>query len=309
MLAAALVAAILAGYLAYGVLEQFGDTAEARTVEFNVVDVAVAARDMGAGRVLEARDVRLIEWPAGSVPSGFSRSPAEVVGRGLLTDVKENEPLLAGKMASKEAGGGLPVVIPAGKRAMSVEVDEVVGVAGFVLPGTRVDVLVTLDQSAGEQIPRARILLQNILVASAGQITERDAQGEPKSVTVVTLLVDPAEGEKLALASAKGSLRLALRNSLDTETVATPGVIASRLIADAPAPRPARRSPTPRAAPEPEPPARPTRFEIEVYRGPERSTSTVEERQEQEEGQEEGQEGEQEEEQQGQSEGGTREES
>lgn len=298
MLAAALASASLAAYLAYGVLAQFDDTAEARTVDIELVDVVVASRDMSAGHALEPDDVRLIDWPAANLPEGFSRSPAEVVGRGLLTDVKQNEPLLTSKVASKEAGGGLPVVIPPGKRAMSVEVDEVVGVAGFVLPGTRVDVLVTLDQAAGEKVPRARVLLQNILVASAGQITERDAQGEPKSVPVVTLLVDPAEGEKLALAAAKGTLQLALRNSLDTDTVETTGVLASRLIVDAPEPAPVRRAAEPRAAPQPEP-SRPARFEIEVFRGPERSTSTVGERQGQQ------QEGEQQDEG---SEGGTEEE-
>ncbi|MFW6198790.1 MAG: Flp pilus assembly protein CpaB, partial [Acidobacteriota bacterium] len=222
------------------------------------------------GRVLEREDVELVEWPARSVPSDYSRSASEVVGRGLLSDVKANEPLLASKVASKEAGGGLPVVIPPGKRAMSVKVDDVVGVAGFVLPGTRVDVLVTLDQSAGEQTPRTRILLQNVQVASAGQTTERDAQGEPQSVPVVTLLVEPEQGEKLALASGKGSIRLALRNGLDTDTVSTPGVQANRLITDPPSPQP-RTQPAQRG---------PRRRDVDVYRGPDRSTSSVEDREE-----------------------------
>lgn len=275
MLAAALIAASLAAYLAYGVLADYGDRPERSVVQIDVVDVAVAARDMTAGHVLDVDDIKLVEWPDGAVPAGFSRSAAEVVGRGLLADVKTNEPLLASKVASLEAGGGLPVVIPAGMRAMSVKVDDVIGVAGFVLPGTRVDVLVTLDQMAGEQIPRARVLLQNIRVASAGQITERDAEGEPKLVPVITLLVDPAQAERLALASGKGTIRLALRNSLDTETVATPGILATRLIADAPVARPPRRSSAPRA---PVVDPGPVRFEVEVYRGPDRSTSTVERR-------------------------------
>lgn len=267
MLAAALVTGGLAAYLAYSILRDPGDAPDARAATVEVVDVAVAARDMSAGSVLGSEDVKLVEWPAGSVPSDFSRSPSEVVGRGLLTDVKTNEPLLASKVASKEAGGGLPVVIPPGKRAMSIRVDDVVGVAGFVLPGTRVDVLVTLDQSSGESTPRTRVLLQNIQVASAGQITERDAQGEPQDVPVVTLLVDPEQGERLALASGKGSIRLALRNSLDTDTVSTSGVWANRLISDPPSPQPRTRAVQQRG---------PTRRDIEVYRGPDRSTSTVE---------------------------------
>lgn len=280
ILAAALVAGGLAAYLAYSVLQAPVEAVEARAANIEVVDVAVAARDMRAGTLIGPDDVRLVEWPARSVPSGFSRSPSEVVGRGLLTDVKANEPFLASRVASKEAGGGLPVIIPPGKRAMSVRVDDVVGVAGFVLPGTRVDVLVTLDQGAGEQIPRTRVVLQNIGVASAGQTIERDEEGEPQSVPVVTLLVDPEEAEKLALASSKGNIRLALRNSLDFEAVATPGISASRLIADEPSPSPPRRprptpQPRPQAAPGPETPAR---YNVEVFRGPERSTSTVESR-------------------------------
>lgn len=268
ILTAALVAGGLSAYLAFTVLRQPDGAAEARAATLEVVDVAVAARDMGAGTVLTPEDVRLVEWPVHALPAEFSRSPSEVVGRGLLTAVKTNEPLLSSKLASREAGGGLPIVIPAGLRAMSVKVDDVVGVAGFVLPGTRVDVMVTLDQGAGEQEPKTRLLLQNIRVASAGQTTERDAQGKPKSVPVVTLLVNPVEGEKLALASSKGRIQLALRNSLDTDSVATPGVRASQLVND-PAPRRVARSYAPRG---------PSRFTVDVFRGPERTTSTVEER-------------------------------
>jgi len=268
ILGAALLTGGLAAYLAFTVLREPEPAAEARASTVEVVDVAVAVRDMGAGTVVAPEDVRLIEWPASSLPDGFSRSPAEVVGRGLLTDVKANEPLLSSKLASKEAGGGLPIMIPPGQRAMSVKVDNVVGVAGFVLPGTRVDVLVTLDQAAGEEEPKTKLLLQNIRVASAGQTTERDEQGEPQSVPVVTLLVNPAQGEKLALASSEGSIRLALRNSLDMDTVATPGVRAGRLVNEPPPPRPTRSYV----------PQRPSRFSVDVYRGPEMSTSTVEAR-------------------------------
>lgn len=268
ILTAALVTGGLAAYLAYTVLRQPDDAADARAATVEVVDVAVAARDMDAGTVLKPEDVRLVEWPASALPAEFSRSPSEVVGRGLLTSVKTSEPLLSSKLARKEAGGGLPILIPEGLRAMSVKVNDVVGVAGFVLPGTRVDVLVTLDQTAGEREPKTRVLLQNVEVASAGQTTERDAEGKPKSVPVVTLIVDPAQAERLALGAGKGQIRLALRNSLDRDTVATPGVRAGRLI-EGPPPQRAARSYVP---------ARPTHHSVEVYRGPERTTSTVEER-------------------------------
>lgn len=270
ILTAALITGGLAAYLAYTVLSRPDPTAaEARAATLEVVDVAVAARDMDAGTIVERDDVRLVEWPAGSLPSGFSRSAAEVVGRGLLTSVKANEPLLSTKLALKEAGGGLPIRIPEGKRAMSVRVDDVVGVAGFVLPGTRVDVLVTLDQRAQQSEPRTRVLLQNVIVAAAGQATERNDDGNPETVPVVTLLVAPDDAEKLTLAATRGQIQLALRNPLDLDSVSTPGARATRLIVDPPAPRPAARTSAPR---------QPTRFNVDVYRGPDRSTSNVEDR-------------------------------
>lgn len=266
ILTAALVTGGLAAYLAYTVLRRPDPAADARAATVEVVDAVVAARDLQAGSVVQRQDVRLVEWPAGSLPEGFSRSASEVVGRGLLTSVKTNEPLLSGKLAGRESGGGLPIQIPDGMRAMSVKVDEVVGVAGFVLPGTRVDVLVTLDQTARQEEPRTRVLLQNVTVVAAGQTTERDEEGKPQTVPVVTLLVDPAQAERLTLGSTKGQIQLALRHPLDMDTVATDGVRATRLIEDAPRQRVVRSTA----------PRRPTNFNVDVYRGPDRSTSTVE---------------------------------
>lgn len=266
ILTAALVTGGLAAYLAFTVLRRPDPAADARAATVDVVDVVVAARDLQAGSVVRNNDVRLVEWPAGSLPEGFSRSASEVVGHGLLTSVKTNEPLLSGKLASRESGGGLPIQIPSGMRAMSVKVNEVVGVAGFVLPGTRVDVLVTLDQTARQEEPKTKVLLQNVTVAAAGQTTERDEEGSPQQVPVVTLLVNPAQAERLTLASTKGEIQLALRHPLDLDTVTTDGVRADRLIDDPPRPRVARSS-APRG---------PTRFNVDVYRGPDRTTSTVE---------------------------------
>lgn len=266
ILTAALVTGGLAAYLAFTVLRRPDPAADARAATVEVVDVVVAARDLQAGSVVRNDDVQMVEWPAGSLPEGFSRSASEVVGHGLLTSVKTNEPLLSGKLASREAGGGLPIQIPSGMRAMSVKVNEVVGVAGFVLPGTRVDVLVTLDQTARQEEPKTKVLLQNVTVAAAGQTTERDEEGSPQQVPVVTLLVTPAQAERLTLGSTKGEIQLALRHPLDLDTVTTEGVRADRLIDDPPRPRVATSS-APRG---------PTRFNVDVYRGPDRTTSTVE---------------------------------
>lgn len=235
------------------------------------VSVAVAARDMNVGTLLSAEDVRLVGWPSGSIPVGYSTTAAEVVGRGLLAPVKANEPLLSSKLANPESGGGMQIIIPEGKRAMAVRVDDVVGVAGFVLPGTRVDVLVTMDRAAGQNEAATRLVLQDLEVISAGQSLERNPEGDPQQVPVVTLLVTPEEAEKLALAHSNGRLQLALRGPLDLDTVSTPGINASRLIAGRPEPRPVVRA-APSSAPAPR---RPAAVELEIYRGPERSTATV----------------------------------
>lgn len=228
--------------------------------------VAVAARDMNVGTLLTAADVRLVDWPAGLLPEGYSNSAADLVGRGLLTPVSLNEPLLAAKLASPESGGGMRIMIPAGMRAMSVRVDDIVGVSGFVLPGTRVDVLVTVERAAGEERPATRLVLQNVEVVSAGTSIERNPEGEPQQVSVVTLLVGPVDAEKLALAHSAGRLQLALRNPLDMDSVSTPGLDARELIRG-PA-RPVVRVSGVR-------PTAPSRLQMEIFRGPERTTSTV----------------------------------
>lgn len=268
----AVVAGTAAAYLAYRFLrDPFGVAAVARAPAEEVVQVAVAARDLTAGRVLRAEDIRMVAWPGDALPAGFARSPAEVVGRGLVAAVRMNEPLLSSKLALPEAGGGLAILIPEGKRAMSVRVDDVIGVAGFVVPGTRVDVMVTLDRSVGQEDAATQLILQNIEVMAAGQSIQPDARGMPQTATVVTLLVDPEEGEKLALSAGNGRIQLALRNSLDLDSVATPGVRVSNLLRR-PQPPPVVRTAGPPAPPRP---VAPSSFQVEVYRGPTRSEATV----------------------------------
>ena len=264
----ALAAGSLAAILASRMLRTPPVVAEAGPVS---ATVAVAARDMNVGTLLAEQDVVLIDWPAGTVPAGYSTSAAEVVGRGLLAPVKANEPLLSSKLADPESGGGMHIIIPEGERAMSVRVDDVIGVAGFVLPGTRVDVVVTMDRTSGQNEPATRLVLQNLQVISAGQSLERNPEGDPVQVPVVTLVVTPEEAEQLALAHSNGRLQLALRSPLDLDTVSTPGIRATQLIAGRPAPRTVVASAPRRAAA----PQRPAQVQVEVYRGPERETATV----------------------------------
>jgi pilus assembly protein CpaB len=228
-----------AGYLALNTMQRplTAQPAPAGTT----ASVVVAARPLAVGTVLAGPDVKVVDWPAHALPPGYASDPRAVMGRGLITAVSANEPLLADKLASKEEGGGLPIVIPEGMRAVSVKVDEVVGVAGFVLPGTRVDVLATLTPTSGESEAATRVILQNVQTLAAGQTIQRDAEGKPQTVTVITLLVDPDQAEQLTLAATEGRIQLALRNTLDMGEVETKGVDAGNLVRSTPvvAPRPA----------------------------------------------------------------------
>ena len=233
------------------------------------VPAVVAARDMDVGSVLTEEDIKVVDWPGGVLPIGYSSSPAEVVGRGVIVPIRENEPFLPHKLASEEMGRGLAMMIPEGYRAVSVPVNDVVAVAGWVRPGTRVDVLVTLNSVLNQQEPVTQIVLQNVQVLGNDRSIQRDAQGEAVPVSVVTVLVTPEQSERLAMAESDGRLQLALRNNMDIDTLETPGTRTSQLLRARPAPvftgggGPAR-------------PAQPSRVTVEVYRGPQRSESTVE---------------------------------
>jgi pilus assembly protein CpaB len=207
-----------AGYMMLGQLQE----AQARpTPEIRErAQVAVAARDLEMGAVLQASDVALLDWPADKLPIGYAATAADLVGRGLMVSVRANEPILGSKLADREAGGGLPILIPDGMRAVSVRVDEVIQVAGFVMPGTRVDVLVTLNVEGPAQ---TRTILQNIQALAAGQTIARDTEGKPQTVGVITLLVTPEQAERLTLGASEGRIQLALRNSMDVLEIGTPG--------------------------------------------------------------------------------------
>jgi pilus assembly protein CpaB len=219
-----LVALAAGGGLAYGTYS-YMQNVPVKTVSLPTRPVVVAAADLELGAALRPDDLRVIEWPAASVPAGAFEQPNDVIGRGLIMPVIQNEPILPMKLASKEAGSGLPVVIPEGKRAVSVRVNEVIGVAGYVLPGTRVDVVAVANPTENRGDTTSKVVLTNVQVLAAGTKLEQDAeQGKPMAVSVVTLLVDPQESERLTLASTEGKIQLALRNPLDQSTPATPGV-------------------------------------------------------------------------------------
>ncbi len=188
--------------------------------------IVVANNDLGVGARLAEHDLRVAEVAAQDLPAGTFAQPAEIVGRGVIVPIVKNEPVLSSKLAMEKAGSGLPSIIPPGMRAVSVRVNEVISVAGFVLPGTRVDVLLTGNpggqpNAAGEV---TATILENVEVLAADQKLERQDSGKPQAVTVITLLVNPEDAQKLALAASGGRVQLVLRNPLDTRKQSPPVV-------------------------------------------------------------------------------------
>jgi len=215
--------------------------------------VVVAAVDIELGTRINPDMVTLAEWPAGSVPPGTFKDLKEVQQRTLKVSLARGEPVLERKLAPVGTQGGLAAVIAEGKRAMTVRVNDVVGVAGFALPGTYVDVMVNAQQERvkGEE-PRqiSKTVLENVLVLAVAQEASRD-ETKPKVVSAVTLELSPADSEKLDLARSVGTLSLVLRNQVDKQPVATRGVTKSELLDGAPEARKPAAAPAVPKAPRP----------------------------------------------------------
>jgi pilus assembly protein CpaB len=225
----ALVAASAASYGVYRAILRI----PAREVEIVTRYAVVAAKPMPSGTRITADGVKVVAWPEKSPLAGTFSRIEQVVDRGLLSSVVENEPLTENRLAPKEAGAGLPPSIPPGMRAMAVKVNEVVGVAGFVVPGSRVDVMVVL-RGQKENGGLARVVSSNVQVLTAGTRSDQEnSRKDSRSIpsTVVTLMVSPADAERIALAQSEGQIMLSLRNPLDTEPTETSGVRTAALIA------------------------------------------------------------------------------
>jgi pilus assembly protein CpaB len=208
----------------------------------------------------------------------------DVVDRGLIAPVEPNEPLTQTKLAALEAGAGLPPSIPPGMRAISVKVNEVVGVAGFVVPGTRVDLMVTLaSRNQQAEGSTTRVVVSNVQVLTAGTKYDQEnaKEGTPIPSTVVTLLVTPEDGERITLAASEGQIMLALRNPLDTATTTTTGIRTAGLLGGqsavtaAPAKPRAARGPAKPVQAEPAPASVSKTYSVEAIRGAKRSEETV----------------------------------
>jgi pilus assembly protein CpaB len=277
---AVLVIAIIAGGgLAYGTYNLM-QAPPAQGSNMQTQPVVVAAADLQLGTALKKDDLRVVQFPLGAAPEGAFSQTAELVGRGLIVPIVKNEPILGAKLASKEAGAGLPPVIPEGMRAVSVRVNEVVGVAGYVLPGNRVDVVATASPTDNRSDTTSKVVLSNVQVVTAGTRMEQNAdENKAVQVTVVTLLVNPEQAERLALASTEGKIQLALRNPLDQSAPETPGIKTAGLMGGKPAPagprvarssKPRATTPMPETTPAPAP--APT---VEVIRGDKRTTEII----------------------------------
>lgn len=223
----ALVMASVASYAVYGAVTRV----PVREVEVAHSYIVVAAEPLPIGTRIARAQVKLVAWPKSTVIPGAFESIDAVVGRGLTSSVLENEPISEARVAPTGSGAGLPPAIPPGMRAISVKVDEVVGVAGFVVPGTHVDVIVTLG-ARGVHEQSSRVVVNNVTVLTAGTRYDQEEakDGKPIRSTVVTLLVKPEDAEKVALAESEGEILLTLRNPLDTSTVSTNGIKLGALI-------------------------------------------------------------------------------
>ena len=275
VLAIAVVMAAIASYGVYLAVRSM----PVREVEVVRAQAVVAARSLNLGAMLTKDDVKLVPWPAANqIPGGFTEIE-RVVNRGLIVPVAENEPLTERKLAAVGAGAGLPPTITEGMRAVSVKVNEIVGVAGFVVPGTRVDVLVSIEAKDGEPITKS--VLSNVQVLTAGTRYDQDRatkEGKPIPAGVVTLLLTPEDAEKLVLATGQGRIMLTLRNPLDTAPTKTAGARRSELLGDA-SPPPVKQTVggrvVARAAPKPAAPPPPKIYTVETIRAAKRAEEEV----------------------------------
>jgi pilus assembly protein CpaB len=245
----------------YKNLQKGGGSSEA------MVEVIVAANDLQVGHKIGETDIKIVKIPASVIPPGTPRRRRDVLDHAVIVPISAGEFILNNKLAGENAGGGLPSLIPPGMRAVSVRVNEVVSVAGFVTPGTRVDVLLTGTPSGSTQ-PQTTTVLQNVLVIAAGHTLERNSTGEAQNTPVITLLVTPDDAQRLTLASSEGHIQLALRSPIDTKQENVPAASASQLyrgVAAPSTPAPVHHAVVKKI--EPPPPAASNGINVEVLEG------------------------------------------
>lgn len=268
----AFLVAAISSYLVYRIAgNQLHPAAQPSTTK-----IVMAAHDLAIGALVKDTDLTTSDW-VGPLPKGAVSVKDPVLGRGVVSQIYQGEPVLDNRLAPVGSGGGLAATIRQGMRACAVRVDDVVGVAGFVLPGMHVDVLINGSApgpGAGTG-PKVKTLLQNIEVLSAGANIQKDNEGKPVQVQVVNLLVTPEQAELLSLASNQTKIQLVLRNPLDTDTPKTPAIAMAGLFSDGAAPAPAKPVVKKAVAPPPPPvaaaPEPPRIFLVQVLNGSKRT--------------------------------------
>lgn len=211
---ALIVALFVAGIFTYWLGQKYSKKGPAAQVAKS--QYVAAAANMEAGQVIKAENLRLVDWPSNVPLPGAFTAPQPLVGRTVMYPLAAGEPIIERQLASAGSGVGLTIKIPDGMRAISLRSDEVVGVAGFLLPGTHVDVLVTMHPPNGAD-PITNTVLQDVQVLASGQKIEPDPEGKPVNTTVVTLLVKPDDAQRVDLASTQGIVHFVLRNGVDRE--------------------------------------------------------------------------------------------
>jgi len=258
---------VIAAFCSYLVYRVVGNRLAA--TQQKATRVIVAVNDVKLGSVLREADLSTIDI-VGTIPKGAILKREDAVGRGVISDLYQGEPILDSRLAAVGSGGGLAATIRQGMRACAVKVDDVVGVAGFVTPGMRVDVLISGNPPGPSNTmegTRVKTLLQNIEVLSAGTDIQKDGEGKPQQVQVVNLLVTPEQAELLSLASNQTHIQLVLRNPLDTQVARTTGTAMANLFADGNVVKPKPLVVGQKALPPPAPGV----YLIEVFNGSKRT--------------------------------------
>ena len=213
-------------------------------MEAEAVPVVVATVDLPWGTKLQKEMLKTVPYLKESLPDGYQSNPDLLAGRVVISPFKASEAVLESRLAPENVTvGGVSAVIKPGMRAVAVKGDKVIGISGFIQPGNRVDVLVTL-KDPNTKNETTKMVLSNVLVLATGTEIQEKNDGKPSPVDVYTLEVDPEQSEKLSLAAAEGKLQFALRNSMDMETVLTKGATISQTLASLRGVDPKAKTPT-----------------------------------------------------------------
>jgi pilus assembly protein CpaB len=267
LMTALIIALVVSGLFTFWLSRRVGKTHSAPPVQ--KLQYVAASHSVEAGQTLKAENLQMVDWPANIPIEGAFAKPEPLVGRAVVNPLAQGVPILEPQLATPGAGVGLSAKIPDGMRAISVHTDEVAGVAGFLLPGTRVDVLVTYKAENAET-PVTATVLQDAEILTAGQQTKPDPEGKAASVSVVTLLLKPMDAERVVLAAAQGTIHFVLRNNGDRAQLVSQPVNLAQLTQDGVTRPPANLTHKVALPPQPK------RYVVETILGTKQTTSSFE---------------------------------